>query len=233
METIRIKRIRLLDVPVDSINQDYALKVVERFLIDQQQHQIVFLDRRKLFKARRNAEFRRCLRDASLILPISKSVVRGARFLRKSNLSLYDPFAFVIRLLAVVERLSKTVYLLGARKEDLERAERNLRDSFPGLRLVGRFSGYFPKEIRKNVLLGVKKASPSLLIVGHGLEGQDLWILRHKTELNPGIYLWAGDSFDRFSGKKSRSGFAFWKIFLVFPVLYYWIILVFSKVFQR
>jgi N-acetylglucosaminyldiphosphoundecaprenol N-acetyl-beta-D-mannosaminyltransferase len=234
--TVTVKRVQVLDVPVDCIDQEQALKALEEFLSDRERHQLVFLNRRNLFRGRRDAEFRRCLREASLILPISPAVVRAAGFLRREPLTLFSPFAFVIQLLALAERLNKSVYLLGARKEELERAERNLRGSFPKLRLVGRYSGYFPKPEQRNVLLGIRKAAPAFLLVGDGLAARDLWILRHKKDLGPGVALWAGDCFDLFSGKNRSGRVAVdgaagpWTLF---PLLVFWLLALFHRIFKR
>ncbi len=234
MENNGIKRIRLLNVPVDCIDQEMTLKKLEQFLLDGQKHQIVFLNRRKLFKARHDLEFRRCLREASLVLPVSKGIVHGARFLKKGNPTQFVLFPFVIRLLSLAERLNRTVYLLGSKKYELERAERNLKASFPGLRMVGRFSGYFSRDMKAKVLLAIKKSSPSFLLVGNGLQARDLWILRHKSEFNPGIYLWIGDCFDLFSGKKKNNPPLKkpWRIFLIFPYLYFWFLIIIYKIFR-
>lgn len=239
METIGIRRIQFLNVPVDCVDQENALRAVEAFLQDGQRHQLVFVDRRGLLRARHNPEFRRCLREASLVLPTSREIVNGARFLKEGGFSLFTPFTFVIRLLALAERLNRSVYLLGARKGDLVKGEKNLRDSFPGLRLVGRYAGYFGRDMEKNVLLAIKKASPSFLLVGNGLSAKDLWILRHKKELNPGIYLWAGDCFDLFSGKKKSAAgglTAFlrqpWRVLFLFSSLYFWLLLLVRKAFK-
>ena len=218
---------------MDCIDQEEALKALERFLLDGQRHQIVFLNRKRLFKARRDAEFRRCISESSLILPVSQGIIRGALFLKKRALTHFKLFPFVIRLLSLAERLNHSVYLLGSRKEDLEKAEKNLKDSYPGLRMVGRFSGFFSKDMEKDVLLAIKKASPSFLLVGNGLTARDLWILRHKKEFNPGIYLWIEDCFDLFSGKKKRSSNRAWKFFLALPNLYFLFLIIIYKIFKR
>jgi N-acetylglucosaminyldiphosphoundecaprenol N-acetyl-beta-D-mannosaminyltransferase len=227
LETGLAMRVQLLNVPVDSMDQDQALKSVEGFLLDGERHQIVFLSLQRLLAARWNKELRRCLREASLVLPISPSLARGARFLARGTLTVYSPFTFVIRLLSLAERLNRTVYLLGGRKEELEKAERNLRDSFRNLRLVGRHSGFYPRAMESNVLLAIKKATPSFLLAASGLPGRDLWVLRRKKELTHGIYLWVDDCFDVFSGRKKSgrqgrgnllglfTGFAFWFLVLV------------------
>lgn len=239
MDTQAVKRVQVLNVPVDMADQEQALKAVEKLLVDGGRHQIVFLDRQRLFKARRNPEFRRCLREAALVLPISEGIVRGARFLGRGELTRFESFPFVIRLLSLAERLNRTVYLLGSRKQDLEKAERNLKDSFPALRLVGRFSGFISKAMKKDVLLAIKKASPAFLLAGNGLPARDLWLLRHKKELQPGIYLWVGECFDYFSGRKNRRArldarrlVRPWRILRLFPLLYYWVLLIVHRIFK-
>jgi len=193
----------------------------------------VFLNRERLLAARGHNEYRRCLREASLVLPVSPAIVRGARFLRKGTLTCYSSFTFVIRLLSLAERFNRTVYLLGGRKEEVEKAERNLRDSYRGLRLVGRHAGFFPKTQEKNVLLAIKKATPTFLLVGSGLPGRDLWILRRKKELTPGIYLWVDDCFELFSGKKKSNRPPGGNLLSLFTGLIFWLLVLFQRIGKR
>jgi N-acetylglucosaminyldiphosphoundecaprenol N-acetyl-beta-D-mannosaminyltransferase len=229
---VATNRIRILDVPVDHVDEQQALETIAALLSDGQRHQLVFLTLRSLFKGRRDPEFRRLLRDASLILPVHPGLSRATRLLRKFKLTVYSPFSFIIRVLSLSERLNRTVYLLGARKEDIEQAERNLRASYPRLRLVGRFSGYFAKPAEKQVLTAIKKASPSILLVGSGLPGKDLWILRKKRELNPGVCLWVGDCFEVFSGRRQVSRLAA-EGSSVISVCWFWLIVLLAKIFKR
>ncbi len=233
MDTGLALRVQLLNVPVDSLDEEQALKCVEGFLLDGQRHQIVFLNRQRLLVARWHAEFRRCLREASLVLPISPSLARGARFLGKGNLTIYSPFTLIIRLLSLAERLNRTVYLVGGRKEELEKAERNLRDSFRNLRLVGRHSGFYRRSMERNVLLAIKKATPAFLLVGSGLPGRDLWILRRKKELTPGIYLWVDDCFDVFSGRKKSGRQGRGNLLGLFGGFTFWLLALFQRLFRR
>ena len=117
-------------------------------------------------------------------------------------------------------------------REDIEQAERNLRASYPRLRLVGRFSGYFAKPAEKQVLTAIKKASPSFLLVGSGLPGRDLWILRKNRELNPGVCVWVGDCFEVFSGKRQVSRLAA-EGSSVISVFWFWLIVLFARIFKR
>ncbi|HUV06599.1 MAG TPA: glycosyl transferase, partial [Spirochaetia bacterium] len=112
-----LRRINFLDVPVDSVDLESALKTIEAFLLDTHGHQIVFLTINKILKARRDLDLMRCIRQSDLVLPVSKGIIGGARFQKGASLDRYNLFAFTIRLLALAERLDQSVYLLGARKE--------------------------------------------------------------------------------------------------------------------
>jgi N-acetylglucosaminyldiphosphoundecaprenol N-acetyl-beta-D-mannosaminyltransferase len=247
LENSELKKIKLLGVPVSNCDTEGALRALKIFLVDGIQHQVVFLDRKGLFKARHDAEYRRCLQQASLVLPVTGQLVKSAKLLKLDRIYRFYPFEFIIRLLSLTESLNLSVYLLGARKGELERAEKNLRDSFPGLSVVGRFSGYYSKSMEKDIILTIKKTSPAFLLVGSGIPGQDLWILRHKKELNNGFFLWANDCFDIFSGKLNhppkwliKSGFESlfglykrpWRLLLIFPYLYYWFLSLVYKIFK-
>ena len=243
----KMKRIRVLDVPVDSIDPEMAARAVAELLEGGEHSQIVFLSLRKLLRARRDAELGRCLRDAVLVLPVSRSVVQGARILGAGTLSLFNPFEFVIRILSLVEKAKGSVYMLGSPKSVLEIAEENLLGSFHGIRVVGRFYGFFPRQVETDIVTAIKKSAPSLLLVGTGVPGKDKWLQRHKREFKPGVSLWADNSFEVFAGAEKQvpkrlhaaglgvlSGIARkpWRLALVFPYLYYNVLLLVYKLFK-
>jgi N-acetylglucosaminyldiphosphoundecaprenol N-acetyl-beta-D-mannosaminyltransferase len=243
----KVKRVKVIDVPVDAVDPDMASKAIEELLDNSQANQIVFLSLRGLLRARRDAELMRCLREAALVLPTSLAVVQGARFLGAGRLSLFNPFEFIIRILSVIEKCKGSVYLLGTRKSLLETAEVNLLGSFHGIRVVGRFYGFFPRTMEGDIVTAIKKSSPSLLLLGTGVPGKDRWLLRHKKELNPGLSLWADNCFEVFAGTEkqvsrklhamglgilSGIGRKPWRLALIFPYLWYLILLLGYKIFR-
>lgn len=242
-----VKRIKVLDVPVDAVDVDGAAAVVAELLDNGQHNQIVFLTLRGLLRARHDPELKRCLRDASLVLPVSLPIVQGARFLRAGTPTLFSVFGETIRILSVVEKAKGSVYLFGGRKEVLETAEENLRGSFHGIRVVGRFYGFFPGNVESDIVTAIKKSSPSMILVGTGVPGRDKWINRHRRELNPGISLWGGNCFEVFAGTEKQVsrrlhaaglgvltgiGRRPWRLLAVFPYLYYLVLLLVSRVFK-
>jgi N-acetylglucosaminyldiphosphoundecaprenol N-acetyl-beta-D-mannosaminyltransferase len=229
------------------VDQDMAGKAIAELLGNGQHNQVVFLTLRGLLRARHDTELMRCLREAALVLPISLPIVQGARFLGTGALSLFNSFEGIIRILSVVEKAKGSVYLLGSRKEVLEVSEDNLIGSFHGIRVVGRFYGFFPKHVEGDIVTAIKKSSPSLVLVGTGVPGKDKWIAKHRKALNPGISLWAGNCFEVFAGKEKQTpkrlhaaglgvlsgiGRRPWRLAVVFPYFYYLILLLGYKIFR-
>jgi len=243
----RVKRIKVLDVPVDAVDPAVLGKAVEDLLENGQHNQVVFLTTRGLLRARHDPETMRCLRDAALVLPVSLPIVQGARFLRAGTPSLFNTFEHTIRILSVIEKVKGSVYLLGARKRILEVAEVNLLGSFHGVRVVGRFYGFFPRAVEGDIVTAIKKSSPSLVLVGSGVPGRDTWILKHRKEFNPGISLWAGNCFEVFAGEEkqvsrklhaaglgvlSGIGKKPWRLAAFFPYLWYLVLLLGYRIFK-
>jgi N-acetylglucosaminyldiphosphoundecaprenol N-acetyl-beta-D-mannosaminyltransferase len=171
-----------------------------------------------------------------LVLPVSLGIIRGARFQRKPALTRYNTFGFTIMILKLAERLGKRAYFLGSKKEVIELAERNLKASFPNLNVVGRFTGYFSRQMEKDLILTIRKSDPGFLLVGKGIPDQDKWILRHRDSFSPGVYMSVDNCFEIFAGRdKNVSKRMFhlgmeslqgmmrkpWKIMRLFPYLYF------------
>ncbi|MDR2049629.1 MAG: WecB/TagA/CpsF family glycosyltransferase, partial [Treponema sp.] len=140
---VPIERISLLKVPLDIVPPEQLETLVYELLKDKKNHNVVLCSLWDMLKARRNGEYRSFIQQTSMVIPISKSIVGGARFLLRKKVYRYMPFDFVISLLSILEKRGYSLYLLGGKMRILKRAEKNIRQTFPRLRIVGRFVGNF------------------------------------------------------------------------------------------
>jgi N-acetylglucosaminyldiphosphoundecaprenol N-acetyl-beta-D-mannosaminyltransferase len=241
-------RAELLKVPIDIISPENLGNYVYELLKDEKEHNIVLLSLWDLLKARRLGEYRTYVTSATLVIPISKSLVSGLKFLTGKKAYRYMPFDFVISLLTTLENREFSTYLLGGKTRILLRTEKNLRQTFPRLRIVGRFPGHFKKYEEPTIIKAIKKASPSLLLVGKGIRGGEKWIARNNNTLGKGMRLWCSDIFDVFAEKKKHPsrgafnkglewvGYCFHNpllFFRVFPYIGYKFMLLFYKLFVK
>jgi len=242
-----LQRIEILGVPVDVCPRSELEEVIIRLLDDTKRpKQIVFLTVWDLLRARGNTEYAECLKNADLILPTSKSILGGAKFLKKTLPVRYNPFNAVISILTTLESRYKSFFLLGGKKNALVTAERNVRSTFKGLQIVGRYVGYFKKDAEPGITEAIRKASPSLLLVSDGIREKDSWAYSRRDRLGNGISLYYKDAVGIFSKRTRRinpksfdRGFEIWeeilknplKIFLIFPFTWYIILLIWNRIF--
>jgi len=247
------QRITLLKVPIDIIAPEHLGAVVYDLLKQakeqNKEQNIVLLSLWDLLRARRSGEYRSYILRAALVIPISKSLISGAKFLTGKKPTRYMPFDFIISLLTILEQREFSCYLLGGKNKILLKAEKNLRQTFPRLRIVGRFPGSFRRQEEATIIKAIKKASPSLLLAGKGIRGEERWIARNNLALGTGgLRLWCSDIFDVFAEKKrhpSRTafengfewiGYCFQKplkFFRIFPYTRYKFLLLIYKIFFR
>jgi N-acetylglucosaminyldiphosphoundecaprenol N-acetyl-beta-D-mannosaminyltransferase len=242
------ERVNLLKVPVDIVAPDQIAPLVYQLLAEGKEQNIVLLSLWDLLRARRNGEYRDYVQKAALVIPISKSIVSGIHFLLGKKAVRYMPFDFVVDLLTILEVRECSSYLLGSKKRVLVKAERNIRQTFPRLRIVGRFPGSFKRQEEAAIIEAVRKASPSLLLVAGGVRGGEQWIARNTALIGKGLRLWCSDLFEVFAERKrhpSRTSFNLgleWiaycfqnplKLLRIFPYMYYNILLLVNKLFKK
>jgi len=241
----------LLRVPIDIVPHEELPDIISNLFPPQGEsthRDIVLLSLWDLLRARRNNEYRKYVLGAALVIPISKSLVSGARFLTGKKVVRYMPFNFVISLLSLLETREYPLYLLGSGNRVLKRAEKNIHSTFPRLNIIGRCRGSMRKQEEPGIIEAIRKTSPSLLLAGKGIRGGELWLARNSSRLNFGFRLWCSDLLDVFAEKKSRPsdrvfekgleciGYCFrnpLKFFRIFPYFRYKLLLLFYKILKR
>ena len=243
-----IERINLLGVPVDVCGPENLEAAVLELLAKPGTKQIIFLSIWDLLKARRKNDFSECVQNADLVLPISKSILKGARFLKKTVPVRYNPFNAVIQILGILDSHYKSLYLLGSHKKTLMKAEKNVHDTFPGLKIVGRYVGYYSKQDEDDIVQAIFKSQPSLVLVSEGIKDQNCWAYKRRNRFSSSIFLYYKDSFGIFSERIKRvnektfeKGHEVFvevlhnpfKIFLLFPYFWYKTVLLWYKLFRK
>lgn len=243
---MKIERIKLLDVPVDICRPSDFEEVILSLMEKEGPKQIVFLSIWDLLRARGKGEFSNAVRQADLILPTSKSIISGARFLKLTVPSRWNPFDTMVNIMTMLENRYKSLYLLGGHKKTLLAAERNVRTTFKGLQVVGRYVGYYPKGEDAYVVEAVRKSSPSLIIMSDGLKDKFCWFHNRREKFSTSIFLYYPDAVSIFSERKAHvkketfdKGLEYFaevlrnplKLFMIFPFIYYKFLLLFRRLF--
>ena len=97
------------------------------------------------------------------------------------------------------------VYFLGARREVIETAVKNLSQRHPGLRVSGIADGYFGWDEAPERARAVRESGAKLLIVGMGVPRQEQFIESQWDALGVPLAIPVGGSFEVMAGTARRA----------------------------
>ncbi len=107
------------------------------------------------------------------------------------------------KLFELGNELHKSIFLLGAKPEVIEKLCDLVKKEYPDLTIAGAVHGYV--EDKDAVFEEIKALSPDIVLVALGIPAQEKLIYKHYNDFNKGIFVGVGGSFDVLSGAKVRA----------------------------
>lgn len=166
---------------------------------------IYFLNADCVNKSCKDQEYRRILRNSSLVLAdgIGIQIATGMSGGKMAaNLNGTD---LLPHLCEFSIKNKKKVYLLGAKPGVAEKMKNNLEASYPGIEVVGFCDGYFERKTEGKVLEEISDLKADIVLVAMGVPLQEKWISKNRASISSGLVLGVGGLFDFYSGNIVRA----------------------------
>jgi N-acetylglucosaminyldiphosphoundecaprenol N-acetyl-beta-D-mannosaminyltransferase len=207
MSSVIMKQIRtdVLSIPVDTVTWDSALEQVRSMLASQETHLVFAINPEKVMAARQDPELRSSLQAASLLIPDGIGVVLAARLLRGIRMERVPGSDLMPAICGLAAREGHSVFLFGSREGVAANAAAILQQRFPGLQVAGVHDGYVPDEGMTGLLRTINESGAKVLFVGLGSPRQELWLARHRSQLEVRVCQGVGGSFDAICGNPKRA----------------------------
>ena len=115
-----------------------------------------------------------------------------------------------VDLLEFANKNKKSLYLFGAKPEVIEKMAEVVKEKYPKIKLLKAQDGYVKdrEKIKKEII----KQKPDLCLVALGIPHQEKFINSIMAEVDRGIYMGVGGTFDVLSGTKKRAPKLFIKL---------------------
>ena len=194
MERVKAK---ILGIDVDTFTFDEALAHIW-----ETKGQVVTINPEMISTAQQNNDFKKLVDEASLIIPDGIGVQIGLKLLGH-NVRRIAGIEFGKAFIKKCCEEGKTIAMVGAKKEVVELATKNLTEEFSGLKIAYSHDGYFSDS--KPILDEVVNASPDVVLVALGSPKQEFFIKELKTRLPQSIFIGLGGSFDVWAGVVKRA----------------------------
>lgn len=148
--------------------------------------------------------------DKTLIVPDGIGVVKGAHMLDIPVKERVTGVEIVQKLFELLNEKSRSLYLLGAKREVLQKLVERIKVEYPNITLLGYQDGYIKNK--DEVFEQMAELKPDVVLVALGIPAQEQLIYKHYDNFDKGIFVGVGGSFDVLSGTKKRAPQIFIKL---------------------
>ena len=155
--------------------------------------------------AARDSKYARALRAADFILPDGSGISLAAKMTGQRLTENLNGTDLCRPLCLEAARRGLSIYLLGAAPGIAEKAAENLIHSVPGLRIAGVRDGFFGDENSNALIAEINESGADILLVAMGVPLQDVWLYRHRRQIDARLAMGVGALFDFEAGAVPRA----------------------------
>lgn len=155
--------------------------------------------------ASHHGDYAATLQDSDALLPDGAGIRLAARLAGTDtgdNLNGTDLFPHVCERAAA---RGTPIFLLGGSPGIAAAAATAMQARFPGLKVAGTQHGYFNDSENNDIVDMINASGAAILFVGFGVPRQELWIARHRDQIDVPLLLGVGGLFDYYSGRIPRA----------------------------
>jgi N-acetylglucosaminyldiphosphoundecaprenol N-acetyl-beta-D-mannosaminyltransferase len=153
-----------------------------------------------------NSDFRKQLAQADLIHADGEPIVFASKLLTGTPVPERSATTdFLFDAAQAAEQHGLKFYLLGSTEEINARAAENLNKTYPGIEIVGRRNGYFPREAEEAICEEINASGADVVWVGLGVPLEYEFCLRNKLQLKVGWVVTCGGCFNFAAGDYVRA----------------------------
>lgn len=183
MHTVKT-RLNILNIWVDPVTMDDALKKVTQFIEDgNRPHTIFAANPEKNFSVPRDPLLYEAFKSADLLIPDGIGVVMAARLLHHAKLSRLPGVELMHAICQLSAQKGYRIFIYGAREEVSHVACERLQKLYPGLRIVGRASGYVQESEMPQLIERINETRADILFLALGSPKQEKWLSEHRGSL--------------------------------------------------
>lgn len=201
---------QLLDKVYNKSQREF-FELLKENIINDKKTFIVTANPETLMIGVNNPEFKKVLMDEKVtITPDGIGVVKALSMLNIDVKERITGVDISRHLLQTGSDNHKSIYLYGAKPEVLEALVAKMKVEFQNLTVVGARDGYNNDgdEVFKDII----DKKPDIVLVALGIPRQELLINKYYNEMEKGIFVGVGGSFDVLSGTKKRAPKVFIKL---------------------
>lgn len=179
-------------------------EVINEHLVNNKKLFIITANPETLMTGTKQSSFNEILlRNDVTIVPDGIGVVKAGRFIGYPIKERVTGVEISQTLLENLNKMKKSIYLLGAKKEVLYMFVDKIKRDYPEIEIKGYTDGYV--KDKDAVFEKIVEIRPDVVLVALGIPQQEILIGKFYDRFDKGIFVGVGGSFDVLSGSKKRA----------------------------
>ena len=202
----------LLGYKISKLDEQEILKIVKNNLKSEKQSIIYNINPLIMTNFYKDKKIKEEINKSDTSINDGVGTILATKMKYDINLKRVAGIDFFDQLCLLAQEQKHSVYLWGAKEENIKKCKIKLEERFPNIKIIGVSSGY---ESVANVLKKIKKLNPNFLFIGMGSPKQEKIIIENKKSLkNIKLIMPVGGTFDVICGKLKRAPKIFIKLHL-------------------
>ena len=149
-----------------------------------------------------NADFKA---EESIIIPDGVGVILVSKLLRTPVKEKIAGIEVMQEIIKTCSEEGKSIFLLGAKKNIVEKCIENLEEHYPTLPIAGFNDGYFDINNCDELIEKINSSEAQVLFVAMGCPRQEKFIINYMDRLKCKVFMGVGGSFDVIAGSVNRA----------------------------
>lgn len=199
------ERIQLLGTTIDVLDMKETIELVEKYVEAKEPLHLMGVNADKINELGEDEYLRDIVNSCGIINADGASVVKAGRYLGKPLPERVAGIDLMQELVALSEKKGYSIYLLGAKKDVVEKTAWVIRQKHPDISLAGYRNGYFKEEDWPVIAEELRKKDPDFVFVGITSPLKEYLIEYFQNEGCRSVFMGVGGSFDVISGNIPRA----------------------------
>ncbi len=195
----------ILGVGVNSLRMADAVNLVEKYMDDRANVIVATANAEMLMNATRDADLKRILNSAALVVPDGAGTVWAAHQLGYDMPERVAGYDLAQELMKRAPQKDRRIFFFGSAPGVADKAKLKAEELYPGINIVGTRNGFFTDKDIPDILEEIKKAKPDLLLVALGVPKQEKFLDKYYKELGVPVSIGVGGTFDVMAGVMKRA----------------------------
>jgi N-acetylglucosaminyldiphosphoundecaprenol N-acetyl-beta-D-mannosaminyltransferase len=198
----------VLGVKISAVDPQKAEEVIADMIVHRQKGYVCVAPVSTVMDCRKDPAYCQIVNHADMVTPDGAPIawlgcLAGHKHVRRT----YGP-DLMLQLCDHSRALGWKHFFYGGTPEVCDKLEHRLKEQFPGVNIVGKFSPPFMPQampLDKELALRINALQPDIIWVGLGAPKQDFWNVLNRGVLDAPVLVGIGAAFDFLSGMKPQA----------------------------